>query len=157
MSITAPRPALAGAVLLCALGLTTLTPATSAQSPIPLSGHELSGEAAANLVKRLIKGFGAAGLLKLQRLGPITRSPDPKPVLWHVVATDAQAQHYEAYVTPDQGRITLYRGTERRAGPAHLNSSQRVTAISIVYVAWPLHLGKVLLLACWRVTVGKSY
>ena len=110
MSKTALRPAVAGALLMCAVLLTTLPPAASAQLPVPLSGQD-----AAALVKRLIGGFGAAGPLKLQQLGPITRSPDPKPILWSLVVTDAQAQRYQAYVTPDQGSITLYRGSERDA------------------------------------------
>lgn len=105
---------LSGIVLLVGCGLTALPPLAIAQSPAPKVAP-LSGQEVVDLVKRLLAGFGVRGRLKLQLLNSSAIAPAADPAIWGLVVTDAQGQRYQTYIASDQGRITLYRGSEQEA------------------------------------------
>lgn len=70
----------------------------------------MSGQAAVDRVKSLLKGFDVPGPIRLEGLGTIE---GPAASLWHVTVKDSKKQSYEAYLETHGKSTYLFRGQER--------------------------------------------
>jgi hypothetical protein len=100
-------------------------------SQYPVGAAPLTATSAMERVKTLLTGFGLPQPLRIQGVGPVTHPPSQEPISWQVLLTDGRSRKYEAYLAPDESRITIVQAPEGKVGRFGIKESAVADAAQI--------------------------